>query len=793
MAKSYTQELISTLRGAISNTFVGDKKQIAKYASGGLDNVTLDEAAVNVYRQGMSSIQDIVDSTITSLHASGSFHGEITPAQRKAAVEIAAAALNPYESMKSLASMSYTADEARDMIQIGNDVMQGSVNGSDIISYLNQSKSITNDAYDPQLIDNALYFSIAYNIGAAKQDDFAEAFFPTITLSTVQRGIDISIKFASIFSEYQRDVSGNPDDVKAKRIPIIKAIYNNEIFASDKNRLVPVFRDGTNDDKFVKEAKHYHALEKHILTAPLKLNTELSLLGISQTDEQLAKGVMDNTDALDSAINIDKIFFSYAKNDKTKEYFSYDMSMIHGRNFVPVQQGHNKEMMLQIKTDSIIFSSSNSKTFDGSESTALQELAEANYTFRYELIMNGTARTDDSTIAIYFNQLAVKEIRDQAGNVVAKGHAKYDKLIEFAQRLRVEGYTLEAFKTNSNLRTRGMMITLDRYNKRADVPFRTGIFTQTPVNNAMGDDGDAELLSNNITLTGAFMSSNAVMKLQSTVNALRQANASNILYQLKTDYPSSEMINPYFYEDTINLPEHIDSTDSNTRDSSIRSFLRQKIGLLVIQMYLNSNYNVAYQTIRGNIGGKKTVIIGTDDYIKRLLLGDSDSNIFPINDEYEAIVVSRPDSSIFGQMFITFGTREAMEADGNVLLNPLTFGACFWSPSLVFDLVVTRNNSTSRELHVNPRYSHVVFLPIMTVLNVTDISNVYSKLPVHTRAYPAFNSVPTGTSIASIPNMLAGQTQGQEKVKVPQGYVPEASASSGVGRSTSGKAKGSDS
>lgn len=776
MSKNYTKELISTLRGAISNTFVGDKKQIAKYASGGLDGVTLDEAAVNVYRQGVSSIQDIVDSTITALHASGSFSGELTNAQRKAAVEIAAAALNPYESMKSLAGMTYTADEAREMIRIGNDVMQGQVEGNDIISYLNQSKSITNDAYDPQLIDNALYFSIAYNIGAAKQDDFAEAFFPTITLSTVQRGIDISIKFASIFSEYQRNIDGSPDDLKARRIPIIKAIYNNEIFASDKNRLVPVLRDGVNDNLLVSEAKHYHALEKHILTAPIKLKEKISLLGISQTDEQLAKGVMDNTDALDSAINLDKIFFTFAKNDGTVEYFSYDMSMIHGRNFVPVQQGHNKEMMLQLNTESIIFSSSETKTFDGNTSAALEELNEAKYTYRFYLSLAGSARTDDATVVVYFNDFGVREIRDHAGNLVTEGHAKYSKLMEFAKKINVVGYTLEAFKTNSNLRTRGMMITLDRYNRRADVPFRTGIFTQAPVNNAMGDDGDAELLSNNITLTGAFMSSNAVMKLQSTVAALRQANASNILYQLKTDYPASEMVNPYFHEETINLPEHIDSTDSNTRDSSIRSFLRQKIGLLVIQMYLNSNYNVAYQTIRGNIAGKKTVIIGTDDYIKRLLLGDSDTNIFPINDEYEAIVVSRPDASIFGQMFITFGTREAMEADGNVLLNPLTFGACFWSPSLVFDLVVTRNNSTSRELHVNPRYSHVVFLPIMTVLNVTNISNIYSKLPQHIRSLPQFTSVPEGTNIAPIPNMLDGLPRSNQRTSIPQGQQQAAAA-----------------
>ena len=143
-------------------------------------------------------------------------------------------------------------------------------------------------------------------------------------------------------------------------------------------------------------------------------------------------------------------------------------------------------------------------------------------------------------------------------------------------------------------------------------------------------------------------------------------------------------------------------------------------------------------------------------------------------------------------MFITFGTREAMDADGNVLLNPLTFGACFWSPSLVFDLVVTRNNSTSRELHVNPRYSHVVFLPIMTVINVTDISNVYSKLPVHTRAYPAFTDVPgKDNQLASIPNMLDGESKSVEKVLVPQGIAGNTSAGSkSSGKQTGGATAG---
>ncbi len=50
-----------------------------------------------------------------------------------------------------------------------------------------------------------------------------------------------------------------------------------------------------------------------------------------------------------------------------------------------------------------------------------------------------------------------------------------------------------------------------------------------------------------------------------------------------------------------------------------------------------------------------------------------------------------------------------------------------WSPELVTALPVTRDNRTSKELTVQPRFRHIVNLPIMGLLKVEGIEKLLGK------------------------------------------------------------------
>ena len=62
------------------------------------------------------------------------------------------------------------------------------------------------------------------------------------------------------------------------------------------------------------------------------------------------------------------------------------------------------------------------------------------------------------------------------------------------------------------------------------------------------------------------------------------------------------------------------------------------------------------------------------------------------------------------------------------MANPLNFGVCAWAPTITTDVVRTVGGSTTRELHNVPRFLHVVNLPVMARINVSDTAAVLRKV-----------------------------------------------------------------
>ena len=78
-------------------------------------------------------------------------------------------------------------------------------------------------------------------------------------------------------------------------------------------------------------------------------------------------------------------------------------------------------------------------------------------------------------------------------------------------------------------------------------------------------------------------------------------------------------------------------------------------------------------------------------------------------------------------MFITFAT---FDESRNTTPNILNFGNHLYSPEITIQVPITRDNAISNELAVQPRFLHVVHLPIMTVLQVNGISDSLNKVPI---------------------------------------------------------------
>jgi len=717
------KSLIGTIMGSLDRD-INDKglqkrPEVASYV---ISSESMDSSAKESAVSAINSLDAIVEETIASVISHEDYAGvQFTDAQISAAKKIAGLALDPSAARGALSSLK-SVDAGAGAVQVNADAL----GVEDIVDPL----TLGTEAYDGEAMNNALYYSITYNLMAATQDKFGETFFPTITIDPMVSGATIESEYISLYDEVSRNINGTPDGDKFNKTPIVKAIYDNEIFSVDRNKVVPVLRP-ENASLMISALQYVDkSSAEDITTAPTVFNKKYSLLGVSQTDAQLAKGVMDNTDALDRRVNLEKVFYALTGDDgagnTVTEYFAFDASVLPHSNFTYTTQDHNKDIALSFDTKSVFLNTSSSVTADGSASAILAALP-ANHTVVLEVVLHGDGNTQKGDIVVYGNAIEIVEIRDAAGNTLPTASADYATLsTAISGNLELAGYTVEAYRTNSNLRTRGQLITSDRYTQVYNVPLRSGITVLAPVNSATGTDNDASKINSQITVAGIRTSVTAVKTLVDFGDTLRQATANGTVNDLATMGVGRHLVNTYYNELNLNVDSYVDSIKSTDRMSDIKAVLVNNIKNQALHMGIESNYFIAHDVMRGNMGGNYNVIVGTDPITAQYITGGADT--VDLGDNIVAKVVSTPNKLMKNKIMISFGI---FDASRNTKPNPLNFGQLFWSPTISTDVVRTVNGSTSRELTTYPRYLHVVSLPVLSVINVSNITASLGKVAIN--------------------------------------------------------------
>lgn len=719
--KQLVKDMLSTLASNIGDEGLNNRRELATYA---ISSESMDSAAKESAAVVLGKLEDTVSQTLATVLSSEEFAGvEFTEAQYNAAKQIAALALDPAAARDGMLN-------PRPVSATGQ---YDTINGAELgVEDILDPMSIANEAYDGQATNNAIYFSIVSSFMAATQDKFGETFFPTITIDPVVAGAAIECEFTSLYNEVTRSKDGSSDKKKFNKTPIVKAVYDNDLFGHDKNKVIPVVRP-ENSSVLLSNIVTFVETDgvEEIETAPLAFGKTIGLLGISQTDSMLAKGVMDNTDALDRRLVLDKVYFSLTGDndgdngtDPVTEYFATPVSMFPHSNFTYTTQDHNKDLGLTFGTEYVTLVTGTSSTVTGAASGILAQLTPG-YTIRLKMVLHGDANTQSGDISVYASGMELVEVKDSAGNVLPTTSSEYASVKSVIDSVKLEGYTVEAYRTVSNLRTRGQLVTTDRYTQIYTVPLRSGVSVLAPINNATGDDNDAARLTSQITYAGIKCSIDAVKTLVNYADMLNNVTNNGVASSAALMGVGQYFVDAYYNEISLDVAAHVDSIKSKDRLADIKALLVNKIKNEVVNMAIHSNYAVANQILNGNVGGKISVIIGTDPITAQYLTGD-DGKV-DLGMDYEAVVVSTPNKLIANKIYITFGV---FDSNRNVKANPLNFGQNFWSPTITTDVVRTVNGSTSRELTSMNRYLHITNLPILAVVNVQNIKDALGSVPV---------------------------------------------------------------
>ena len=446
----------------------------------------------------------------------------------------------------------------------------------------------------------------------------------------------------------------------------------------------------------------------------------------------LSKGEMDNTDALDRSIQLRRVYYTIkgktgvGHDQDATETFFFDAGAFAYNNFMAAPQGHSKDMILNFATTAMVIRPDEIKQANGSASEIFKDLNQPGIEIKLEVSLTGNANTEYGDITVYPNLIKIIEIKNASGDVVPATDPIYTSVNDYIQKFEIIGYTVDAYRTNSNLRTMGHLLTIDRYKQEYQIKLRSGMNMMCPINNETGRENDIDYLNTQIQATQLRTSADAVTTLIKYAESLRSNISSGVAKELEVSGIGRYSVHPYYKNISLNLADYVDSLKSTERLDDVRAAILNKINDEVVQMDIISNYGAAHRVANNNIPTKKTIIIGTDPRIKHYLAGKEDRLV--LSSDLDAVIVSTYNQDIAGKIFITYGV---FNNDRSTVVNPLNFGNLVWAPTIATDVIRTIGGSTRRDLMTMPRYCHIVNLPILLEINLSDIENVIGKVSIN--------------------------------------------------------------
>lgn len=583
------------------------------------------------------------------------------------------------------------------------------------------------EAYDEKENRNAVVYSVAYNLQAARQDEFGETFFPTVVVTPDQVGFTVSIRLISVYNEVRRQISGNVDSFNKRNI--IQAVIDPTILKNDQTKIVPVYRTESAAhfvDSVLLPPRNVLLEGESITTSALAMGKTFSLLAISQTEALLETGLQDTTDSIDTAITLNRLYMKLG----TGEVINFQTGRLPLATFTYAIQGNYRQMNLAFNTSSLLINK-DTTLVDGSASTILAPLVVGKYSVRLAVSVSGSVNLELANTNVFSSAVTVARVTDVDGNELSMAAGQGKAIADLFADATMVGYDLDSQRTNLNRRMRGQLLDTTFYNQVYAVPLRSPITIPRPL--TIGDANDSSDLAALITATHIRTSNAAVDELLRVSDILAEyvnskdgiANAPEILGVARF------LVQPFFEHADLDMATMIDSIKSHERAADIQAVLVNKLRDMAYRMYRNSGYKAAADALAGGMSQVPTIIIGTDPVLSRYLTVTGD--LRTLGNDFNVKIVSTLNERMTGKIVMSFG-QEGAGTEG--VPNPMHFGNMAWKPELTLVLPLHRNGANSKELTVQPSFLHVTNLPILATLNVTGISDVLAKVAVNMRSVP---------------------------------------------------------
>ena len=645
---------------------------------------------------------------------------DLTPAQTEAANIVLLAAGNPSKYARAAMSEEYAP--------IGNEsidapmAVSGPFGTMDVLG----KAAIGLEYFNDVALDTHLAASVAFNMQAARQSPFCEAFFRTVTIDPSECGMLIEINKTMVFRSV-RHAMHDKDSKDYERRNILDAATDSTVLEDHSVTFVPFMNpDASNDRFFVEPAllePEMRELEStHIRTSALKFgDEELKLLRLSAHPGLVTSGILDESDEFDGRFAIENLYFLIKKKGEADSQGRLVRRSVHNlprSSFNKSQEGDMREMVLDFKGSSFTFDKS-SKSVGNGQIPALADLFDKNYSLKITTRVHGDVNLQTGHCVMDAGKANILSLINEAGHTVSVSEGAGADLVKDLV-ITTYGYDLKATRSNSNRRSKGLLVDEVGQHERYKIQLGSPITSRKPI----GRTDNAAQVTNLITVARQRNDNLGITKLLNYTELLEEV-VKGITPENEYDLVSIEgagrhYIRPWFERATFDVESRVAALQSDDVPNALRAALLTNLRDQVVRAFQQSRFQPALEMLSGYTMSRPKVTIGTDIITANWLWEKGD--LRTMGDAFEYCIVTTTDKRFTGRLQWVFTVGE----EGFHVLN---FGNFLWVPELVTDTNLTRNDAVANEITVQPRCYHVVNCPITGVIDVIGLSDYVQGKP----------------------------------------------------------------
>ena len=642
----------------------------------------------------------------------------LSPAQKEAAAIIAMARGNPVEYAHAAMRTEFPALEA---YSAEAPMLQGGAHGSQDTDAL----ALGLEYFNETTLDKHMAASLVFNVQAARQGEFAETFFPTLTIDPTECGLLIEIQKTMIHRGV-RHALHDKDSQGYQRRNILDAATDYTVLEDRSIEFVPYMNeDGTRDDLFIPAAMK--APENVVLgnysvrTNPLLITgTKKNLMRLSAHPGLVTSGVLDESDEFDGRFALNELYFLVKKTgeaDSAGKLVRFKTVNLARASFNKTQEGDGRELSLEFRGASFALTADTVDAVAAAHVPALADLAAAGYKLQFTVTAHANVNIQTGMEDFMASAVEVTGLVN-ADNAKVDPTAGAGKALVDAISIKPYAYNYKATRSNSNRRSKGLLVDSVTERERYKITLGSPITSRKPI----GRTDNSQALNDLITAARMRNDNLAITKLLNYSETLANvvAGITDPYQVVSIEGAGRHYIAPWFEVTPFDVQKNTAALQTTDAADALRAGILLQLRDQVTRAYQQSRFQPALEMLSGYTQSKPKVIIGTDIVTANWLWEKGD--LRTLGDAFEYQIVTTNDKRFYGRIQWVFQV-------GNGGYSPLNFGNMLWVPELVTDTNLTRNDAVANELTVQPRNYHVVNCPVSGVILVNGLHDYIQGKP----------------------------------------------------------------